>query len=584
MLRIFLLASLVGGVLPPAYGQEPLASYHVRFEGLSSQAMLQEITKLSNSAALQDRPPASLGLLRKRVDEDLSAFSQWLRAQGYFDSRVEARIDEAAEPVTVIFKVDTGPPFLLKSVELQIAGRPEMTLPDIGLALGVPFDSAKLVQSQNRLLREFTRKGYPFAEVSERRVVVDHANHSVAVTFFVVPGPVAPFGPPRISGLVSVQESVVLNTLPWKEGDPFNVDLLEAGQKKLSALGLFSLVRVFPAQELDESGRVAVNIVLTERKHRSVGAGVGYKTDEGPGVTASWENRNLYGRAEQLSFSATFSDYVFSAEGGYLKPFFLRKDQTLRWSARLADDQPDAYSSRSLKSTSVLERSVSDALKLGGGAGFKVSKVTQLEEASRYSYLLFPLTMEFNGSDDLLDPSRGNRLGVQVTPNWDPFKGNPEFAKGYARYRHYLQILKEPAAVLAGGIGVGAIAGPDSAQIPADERFYAGGGGSIRGYAYQTVAPLKNGAPVGGNYLLELSFELRLKLSEQLGVVAFLDGGNAFASPDPDFSRGLFWGTGFGIRYYTPVGPFRLDIGFPLDRRPEIDDSFQVYLSLGQAF
>jgi len=66
--------------------------------------------------------------------------------------------------------------------------------------------------------------------------------------------------------------------------------------------------------------------------------------------------------------------------------------------------------------------------------------------------------------------------------------------------------------------------------------------------------------------------------------VAFLDGGNAFASPDPDFSRGLFWGTGFGIRYYTPVGPFRLDIGFPLDRRPEIDDSFQVYLSLGQAF
>ncbi len=251
ILQMFLLASLAGGVLPPAQGQEPLASYHVRFEGLSSQAMLQEITKLSNSAALQDRPPASLGLLRKRVDEDLSAFSQWLRAQGYFDSHVEVRIDETAEPVTVIFKVDTGPPFLLKSVELQLAGRPEMTLPDIGLAMGAPFDSAKLVQSQNRLLREFTRKGYPFAEVSERRVVVDHANHSVAVTFFVVPGPVAPFGPPRISGLVSVEESVVLNTLPWKEGDPFNVDLLEAGQKKLSALGLFSLVRVFPAQELD---------------------------------------------------------------------------------------------------------------------------------------------------------------------------------------------------------------------------------------------------------------------------------------------------------------------------------------------
>jgi translocation and assembly module TamA len=301
-------------------------------------------------------------------------------------------------------------------------------------------------------------------------------------------------------------------------------------------------------------------------------------------VTASWENRNLFGGAEQLSFSATYSDYVFSAEGGYLKPFFLRKDQFLRLSARLADDEPDAYSSRSLKTYSMIERSFTEALKAGGGLGFKVSKVTQLEETNRYSFLIFPLAMEYNGSDDLLDPSRGSRLGLQLTPYWDPFRDSPGFAKGYGRYRHYLQVLKEPAMVLAGGIGLGALAGADSAQVPADERFYAGGGGSVRGYAYQTVAPLKNGVPVGGNYLVELSLELRLKLSEQFGVVAFLDGGNAFAAPNPDFGQGLLWGTGFGVRYFTPVGPFRLDIGFPLDRRPGVDDSFQVYLSLGQAF
>jgi translocation and assembly module TamA len=253
-------------------------------------------------------------------------------------------------------------------------------------------------------------------------------------------------------------------------------------------------------------------------------------------------------------------------------------------SARLADDEPEAYSSRNFKSTSVLERSVTDELKLGGGLGFKLSRVTQLGETNRYSYLLFPLSLELDKSDDLLDPSRGDRLGLQVTPNWDPFRGNSDFAKGYGRYRHYLQILKEPATVLAGGIGVGGIAGADSSQVPADERFYAGGGGSIRGYAFQTVSPLKDGVPVGGNYLIELSFELRLKVSEQFGLVAFLDGGNAFAAPDPDFSQGLLWGTGVGLRYYSPVGPFRLDIGFPLDRRPGLDDRFQVYVSLGQAF
>lgn len=585
IISLFLLVAALLGWMPLcAYSQESLNSYEVRIEGLSSQDLRDQIKLISNSIALKDKPPASPSLLRKRVDEDLSLFSQWLRAQGYFGSHIEATLDETAKPLTVLFKVDSGPLFLLRSVDIQITGRIETTISDIGLTLGAPFNAVKLVHSQNQLVREFTNKGFPFAKVTDREIVVDHADHSVAITFFVTPGPLAQFGATRISGLVSVEERVVHDTLPWSEGERFNADLIDSGQKKLTSLGLFSLVRVFPAQELDESGRVPVNVILTERKHRTVGAGISYQTDEGPGVRASWENRNLSGGGELLVFSATFSDFVLSAEGGYLKPFFLRKDQFLRLSARLADDQPDAYSSRNLKSYSVVERNVTETLRLGGGLGFTLSKVTQLDETNRYSFLSLPLTMEYNGSDYPLDPTRGSRLGLKVEPYWDPFKGNPGFAKGYGRYRHYLEVLKEPSLVLAGGIGAGSIVGADSAAIPADERFYAGGGGSIRGYAYQSVAPLKDGVPVGGNYLLELSFELRLKLSDRFGLVAFLDGGNAFTSPEPNFSQGLLWGTGIGLRYYSPIGPFRLDIGFPLDRRPALDDHFQVYVSLGQAF
>ncbi|MBP1742668.1 MAG: outer membrane protein assembly factor [Deltaproteobacteria bacterium] len=584
VLRVFFVAACLGWMPPCAHSEETLSSYDVRIEGLPSQGLLDQIKRISNSIILKDKPPASPSLLRKRVDEDVSLFTQWLRAQGYFGSHIGATLDETTKPLTVIFQVDTGPLFLLRSVDVQIAGRMEATIPDIGLTLGVPFNAETLAHSQNRLVREFTKKGFPFAEVTDRRITVDHADHSVAVVFFVTPGPSAQFGPTRISGLVSVEERVVHDTLPWTEGERFNADLIDAGQKKLISLGLFSLVRAFPAQELDESGRVPVNVILTERKHRSVSAGISYQTDEGPGVNASWENRNLFGGTEKLAFSATFADYVLSAEGGYLKPFFLRKDQSLRLSARLADDKPDAYSSRNLKSTSVLERSITEELKLGGGLGLKLSRVTQLGETNRYSYLLFPLNMEYDGSDDLLDPSRGNRVGLKLDPYADPFEDNPGFVRGFGRYRHYVQILKEPSLVLAGGIGAGAIVGADSAAIPADERFYAGGGGSIRGYAYQSVGPIKDGVPVGGNYLIELSFELRLKISDRIGVVGFLDGGNAFASPEPDFSQGLLWGTGVGLRYYSPVGPFRLDVGFPLDRRPGLDDRFQVYVSLGQAF
>ena len=582
--RLILLAFLLVWLPLGAYGEETSMSYQVRIEGISSADLLQKITNISNCVALRDRPPASLDLLRKRVDYDITVFSQWLRGRGYFGSHTEATIDETVKPLIVTFKVDTGPLFLLKSVDIQIADRIEKAMPDIGLALGTPFDADALVRSQNQLVREFTKKGFPFAKVADRRIVVDHADHSVAVTLFLTSGPSAQFGPTRISGLVSVEERVVRDTLPWHEGEIFDSALIEAGQKKLASLGLFSLIRVLPAQELDENGCVPVSVILTERKHRSLAAGISYKTDEGLGVRASWENRNLFGGAEQLGFSATLANYLLSAEGGYLEPFFVRKDQFLRLSARLADDKPDAYTSRNFKSTSVIGRKITEGLQLDGGLGFKLSRVTQLEETNRYSYLLFPLSMEYNGSNDLLDPSRGSRLGLKVEPFYDPFQGDPTFVKGFARYRHYVEVLKEPALVLAGALGVGAIAGAESAAIPADERFYAGGGGSIRGYAYQSVGPIKDGTPVGGNYIIELSLELRIKISDRIGVVGFLDGGNAFASPEPNFSQGLLWGTGVGLRYYSPIGPFRLDIGFPLDRRPGLDDRFQVYVSLGQAF
>jgi translocation and assembly module TamA len=581
--RFLLLAVLLAWMPPHAYGEDTPIPYQVHIEGISSRDLLEEITKVSICVALQDKPPASLALLRRRVDEDISLFSQWLRAHGYFESHTEATIDETAKPLKVIFKVDMGPPFLLKSVDIEVAGKREKAMPNLGLVLGTHFDAAAVVRSQKQLVKEFKKKGFPFAKVGDPRIIVDHADDSVAVTFFVTPGPLAQFGSTRISGLTTVKERVVRDTLPWHEGERFNADLIEAGQKKLAALGLFSLVRISPAKELDASGRLPVNVILTERKHRSVSAGISYQTDEGLGVNASWENRNLFGGGEKLAFSATVANYVLSAEGGYLEPFFLRKDQFLRLSARLADDTPDAYASRNFESTSVIERKISEGLQLGAGLGFRLSTVTQLGETNSYSYLLFPLSMEYNGSNNLLDPSRGGRLGLTVEPFYALFEGDPNFLKNFGTYSHYIQVLKEPALVLAGRIGAGAIVGAESAAIPADERFYAGGGGSIRGYAYQSVGPMVDGTPVGGNYLIELSFELRLKISDRIGLVGFLDGGNAFASPNPDFNQGLLWGTGIGLRYYTPVGPFRLDIGFPLDRRPG-DDSFQLYVSLGQAF
>jgi translocation and assembly module TamA len=585
MLILFVLFALLVFTPFTSKGQASRA-YEVVITGIEDPGLVDSMEQISDTFALRDRPLPGVSLLRKRTEEDRALFLKWLKAEGYYGAEVTVKINPDAVPVQVTFRIEIGPPFLLKSVTLE-APKPEIELPDgkeLGLELDGPFRTADLLDAENALLRRLRSRGFPFPEITNRRVVVDHATRSVSVTLEVESGPLATFGPTEIVGLESVEEAFVFNLIPWKEGDPFDGELLEKTQRRLVASKVFSTARISTDQRLDEDGSLPVTITVTEGEHRTFGIGVSYKTDEGPGVGISWEHRNFLNRGEQLRFAAAYSDYTVTGEAGFLKPFFLRKDQTLRLSAKLAEDSPDAYTSRYAKTGVGVRRDLSDTLWLGGGIDYKASRVTQLGATEHYTYFSFPFGLELDRSDALLDPARGYRVGVNAVLYEDPFDSDPAFVKGSLRLRGYAQVLQTPFLVLAAAVNGGGLAGGDRDEIPADERFYAGGGGSIRGYAYQSVGPRREGAPVGGRSLVEASLEGRLKLTDRFGLVMFVDGGNAFESRVPDFSESLLWGAGAGIRYYTPIGPFRFNIAFPLDRREGIDDRFQIYISVGQAF
>jgi translocation and assembly module TamA len=223
-------------------------------------------------------------------------------------------------------------------------------------------------------------------------------------------------------------------------------------------------------------------------------------------------------------------------------------------------------------------------MKAGAGLGYKYSRVKQFGVEDEFSLISLPGRFTWDTSDDLLDPTRGGRLNLRLAPFFDTFKGSLGFVKGYGSYSRYLKISKKPFLVLAGRAALGSIWGEERDSIPADERWYAGGGGSVRGFAYQFAGPLFDGDPIGGRSLLELSFELRAKVTKKIGIVTFIDGGSAFKAEFPDFKEDLRWGGGVGVRYYTPIGPVRLDVAVPLNPREDIDDPFQIYISIGQAF
>lgn len=563
--------------------------YKIIFKGISDKDLLEDIQSISDAYNI-DHQIDSLYLLQKMAASDAEKFLKLLKARGFYNASVKSEINTNDEPRELIFIFEAGKPYMLKSVKLEYADDPGEDAPKLpginklGFSINQHFTSQAVLEGQDELIRIIRSMGFPFAKISNREVIVDHQDQSVSVDFYIDTGPKAFFGSTTISGLVKVDESYIKGKLPWKIGDIFNGDLVEEARESISELGLFTSIIITEGKDIDDESRLPMTIDITERKHKSVSLGVKYLTDEGPGAKISWENRNIFHHGEKLSTSFELSNYLMASETGFRKHGFLQNDQTLRLSIRASDYHPEAFESKSIMGSGYIDRDLTKITGVGAGLTIKYSKTDHLGNIESHNLLSFPVYLEIDKSSDILDPIHGYRLSLQVTPYYQISAPRITFGKVLTSLKRYVRISKKPQIVIAAEVTASIMKGASRDDIPVDERLYAGGGGSVRGYTYQTVGPLSDGDPLGGKSLFESSLELRFKLSGRFGMVAFLDGGSAFTDKIFSDETPLKWGTGLGLRYYTPVGPFRLDVGIPLDKREGIDDSYQIYISLGQTF
>ncbi|MFH1481666.1 MAG: autotransporter assembly complex family protein [Pseudomonadota bacterium] len=564
--------------------------YTVTFEGVADQEMIRLLESVSDTVAFRERPPVSINRLKRRVSQDIPRLHDALRSMGFYGARVTSEIKEDVTPVQIIIRIETGSPYVLKSVDIEISAgddAKDLKIPDkeeLGLFLEKPARSKSILEGEKELIRVVQSRGFPYARISERKVVVDHAAQGVYVHFILLPGPRARFGSTEIKGLESVDDHYLRSKIPWKGGESFNAELLREARGRLIETGLFTTVEVRMGEKPDRQGALPVIIQVKERKHRTVKTGVSYQTDEGPGGKVSWEHQNFFHHGERLTFSGTGSGIGFAAGGRLRKPEFLRSNQALLLEMRLAEDRPDAFTSRNVTSTVAIERSLAKGLDASVGLAYRVSKIEQFGREDHFSLFSLPMRLDWNSTDNILDASKGGDLKLQITPYYDTYGEDLNYFKGYASYSRYLRLSRHPYSVLAAKGTLGTISGASRDAIPADIRFYAGGGGSIRGYAYQSVGPLRGGDPIGGRSLIGISSEWRVKVTDTTGFVVFMDGGNVYETKFPDFDEPLRWGAGAGFRYFTPIGPLRLDVAVPINRRREMDDRFQVYVSIGQAF
>lgn len=541
----------------------------------------------------------SLGLLVKaKSDRDLliAALYEQARYSGlvriYIEGKEISRIDpttvfDTADRITVEIRVDGGKQFTFGTVRI-VGDNGELTPETYGLIRGTPARSNLILEAQDDIVRQLNENGHPYAEVIGSDVEADHDTGVLDVTLEVLAGPTAIIGDATVTGNETVNTQFILDQADIIRGKSYSPEHIATLRRKLLELGVFSSVTVSTGGSINSAGEVPLTIEVTERKHRYFGVGATYSNTDGIGVEGYWGHRNLFGQAESLrieggvsriSETAEFSELNYNAAILFEKPYFYDPNSTFSAELRAVSENYDAFERRSIRGKVTVARVIDDRQKISAGVDLDVSRIEEANVETNHLIVSTPLEYSYDGSDDRFNPTMGSRVLLRVEPGHD-FESGATFVKAEATLSAYHAL--SDTVVLAARTKAGTIVGAAVAEIPADRRFYAGGGGSVRGFEYQAIGPQTAGRPTGGLSLFEASLEARIKINEQLGIVPFVDAGSVSNSRSPDFSD-VRVGAGVGVRYQTPFGPMRVDVGVPIDRRAG-EDAWGVYAGIGQAF
>ncbi|WP_438827125.1 autotransporter assembly complex protein TamA [Sphingomonas bacterium] len=539
--------------------------------------------------------PANSAQIDLRAREDEAVARELLRAFGHYDGTVASRItappDQAA---TVRLTIDPGPAYAFATVGLpgiETAGpRAGKLRESFDVKPGDPVDADKVNAATLAFRAALGVQGYPFAKVADPIVTVDHQTHQARLELAVTLGAVArfgqitPVGPRQIFTAHHLRE--IARFHPGQQYDSARLDDL---RRALIATGLVSVATVTPVPTSDP-GVVDISVHLERAPPRTVAAAIGYGTGEGARAEVSWQHRNFFPPEGAVTFRGVAGTREQSLSALLRRANFRGRDHVLTAQIAAAHVNFNAYNARTFTISAGIERQSNIIFhkKWTWSAGTELvasderDTIVATGAPRRRTYLVaaLPGSLGYDTSDDLLNPMRGYRLTARVSPEVSLRQGAIPYMKLQLDASGYVPVSGR--VTIAGRVRLGSIQGITRDDIAPSRRFYAGGGGSVRGFGYQKIGPIDvNGDPVGGRGLAEAAIEARIRFGN-FGVVPFLDAGNLYAQPIPKFT-GLRYGAGIGARYYSSFGPIRIDLGTPINRRAG-ESRIAVYVSLGQAF
>ncbi|WP_422918828.1 autotransporter assembly complex protein TamA [Rhizosaccharibacter radicis] len=618
--------------MPAARAADP-QPYDVVIEPTGNGAVDGVLRGTSSLATLQKTQAVGPFALAGRAREDVDRLRTALESFGYYAGSIDITVNklpvadpELADRIAAIPKgqkasirihVATGPTFHLGSVSLRTpAGADAASLTPaereaFGLHPGQPAVASDVLAARGRLLSALQEDGHALADVKEPLAYLRPATRTLDIVEVVNEGPRLDIGAIRLAGLQRMNPQFVARRLSVHQGELYQPSRIEAARQDLASLGVFSDVGVSADTNDIADGQVPLTFDFTEAPRRTVALQAGFSTDLGGSAGVTWTHHNFFGEAEQLRLAALLTGLGGSAQQGLgydiyadlTKPDFLHRDQSLDVRIEGLKQNLQAYDQTALLARVGISRKLGRRWLVGVGIGAEQERIVQQGVTRHYTLVSLPLSANYD-STDLSNPldsaTHGVRVSVSATPTYSLGSGdnagdsvtdqggNSVFTILQATASTYLDLnrlgLSKPGrSVIALRGTVGSVQGASTFGLPPDQRLYAGGSGTVRGYQYQGVGPLfPNDDPVGGTSVDAGTIEFRQRIGKSFGAAAFVDAGQVSASSTP-FQGTLRVGTGVGVRYYTPIGPIRLDVAVPLNKPPG-GDNFELYIGLGEAF
>ena len=580
--------------------QEADLRYSVSIEGLERLGDAQDLVERfdAQSALEQGRDKAANpAQIERRSLNDAELLTELLRSEGYYDATVERRLERSSGAVQIVLAATPGEQYEFHSVELpglDAAGAEAAGLREaFAVKAGDPVIAGDVIAAGIALKVALGERGFATAEIGEQDIEVDHDTRRATLVLPVQPGPLASFGAIRVSGQPAFSAHHVATIARFEAGEPFRQSKIDDLRRALIATGLIASaeVQVVPAADRNT---VDLLVKLEPAPPRTIAGELGYGTGEGLRAEASWQHRNFIVPEGAITLRGIAGTQEQLGAVQFRRNNLLRRDQVLNIQASASHQDRSAYEAKTLSLGGNIERQSNIiwqktwtwslgaellATRERGAFDFTGTKSTR-------DFLLtaFPANLGYDSTDDLLNPTQGFRLVGRASPEISAHGG--QFAYGRVQLDASTYRSVSESVIAAARIRLGTIVNADAFSIAPTRRFYAGGGGSVRGYGYQQLGPRDaDGDPTGGRSLAEFALEARVRLSAfggNFGVVPFLDGG---VLSNERLGKLSDWqlGAGVGLRYYSSFGPIRVDLGTPLNPRRG-DGPIAVVVSLGQAF